>query len=332
MDLPDAAEIDALSDPADWPAWGLDEDMRPALERALARGPAALATIVALAEGGPRPVGTQMVFGAGVRAGFLSGGCIEADVEGHARACLADGESRRLVYGQGSPWPDIRLLCGARIEILVERLAPDDEAARTLLTLGAARIPAAWVSDGRRRLCAPASERPAAWPGAFERRFDPAARLVVFGGDPTALAVATLGAQSEFETTLVRVKGPLTPPPLARVAYRRDAARTALEAIGLDAWTAVAICGHDPEVDHEALLAALPSPAPYVGLLGARRRLGERIERLRAAGIGDADLAKLRAPIGLDLGGKAPFEVAVAVIGEIMAARHGQVALARRGA
>ncbi|MFZ0268214.1 XdhC family protein, partial [Caulobacter sp.] len=67
-----------------------------------------------------------------------------------------------------------------------------------------------------------------------------------------------------------------------------------------------------------------------VGLLGARRRLGERLDRLRAAGVGERDLQKLRAPIGLDLGGKAPFEVAVAVIGEIMATRHGQPALARR--
>ena len=117
---------------------------------------------------------------------------------------------------------------------------------------------------------------------------------------------------------------------MAGVAYRSDEVTSAAAAIGLDAWTAVAICDHDQEVDHRALLAALPSAAPYVGLLGARRRLGERLDRLRMAGVSERDLQKLRAPIGLDLGGKAPFEVAVAVIGEIMAARHGQPALARR--
>ncbi|PTS81885.1 XdhC family protein, partial [Caulobacter sp. HMWF009] len=120
------------------------------------------------------------------------------------------------------------------------------------------------------------------------------------------------------------------PPPLHGVGYSREAVGPALAAIGLDAWTAVAICGHDLELDHAALMAALPSPAPYVGLLGARRRLGERLDRLKAAGLTDAHLARLRAPIGLDLGGKAPFEVAVAVIGEIMATRHGHPALARR--
>jgi xanthine dehydrogenase accessory factor len=68
-------------------------------------------------------------------------------------------------------------------------------------------------------------------------------------------------------------------------------------------------------------MAALPSPAPYVGLLGARRRLVERLDRIKADGLTDRDLARLRSPIGLDLGGKAPWEVAVATIGEIIALR-----------
>ncbi|MFZ0266924.1 XdhC family protein, partial [Caulobacter sp.] len=273
MNPTDHADADATlvpeAEPSDWPLHGLADDMRPALAGALARGPAALATIIFLGDGGPRPVGTQMVFGqdalgGGSRAGFLSGGCIEADVEGHARACMVDGRPRRLVYGEGSPWPDIRLLCGARIEILVERITPDDSAARALLALTAARAPAIWISDGDQRRCAPAAEDIQPWPGAFSRRFDPPPRLVVFGGDPTALAVAGLGAQSGFQTTLVRPKGPTSPPPLPGVAYRRDEVAAAVASIGLDAWTAVAICGHDEAIDHQALLAALPSAAPYV--------------------------------------------------------------------
>lgn len=311
-----------------WPVYGMADDIRPALSAALSKGAAALATIVSLGGGGPRPVGTQMVFGDAIVSGFLSGGCIEADVEGHARACLDDGRPRRLVYGEGSPWPDIRLLCGARIEILVERIQPDDAAARTLLDLTRRRLPAFWISDGARRLCT--EEPQASWSGAFERAYDPQPRLIVVGADPTALAVASLGAQSGFETTLIRPKGPSSPPPLIGVAYRRDSIESALSDIGLDAWTAVAVCGHEPEQDHAALLTALPSDARYVGLLGARRRLPERLARLRSAGLSDRDLAKLRAPIGLDLGGKAPFEVAVAVIGEVIATRHGHPALARR--
>lgn len=300
----------------DWPVYGLADDQRTALRTALATGPAVLATIVDLGSGGPRPVGTQMVFGPGLVSGFLSGGCVEADVAGHARACLEDGEPRRLVYGEGSPWPDIQLLCGARIEILLERLAPDDVAVGELFRRMDARLPAVWLSDGHGRTC---GANPASWDGAVRLTFDPVWRLMVLGGDPTALAIAQLGAQAGLETTLVRPRGPSQPPPLTGVAYSRAEPGQALAA--LDAWTAVAICGHDIELDHAALLAALPSPAPYVGLLGARRRLPERLERLKAAGLTDRDVARLRAPIGLDLGGKAPWEVAVAAIGEIIAVR-----------
>src|SRR5579883_2705157 len=90
-----------MSEPLpDWPMFGLGDDARPALAAARAAGkPCALATITGLDGGGPRPVGAQMVIGEGVLSGFLSGGCLESDVAGHAEACLADGEPRRLVYG-----------------------------------------------------------------------------------------------------------------------------------------------------------------------------------------------------------------------------------------
>lgn len=303
----------------DWPDYGLADDQRPALRAALStERPAVLATIAALGDGGPRPVGTQMVFAEGRVSGFLSGGCVEGDVAGHARACLTDGQPRRLVYGEGSPWPDIRLLCGARIEILLERIAPDDAAAAELFRLMDARRPAVWVSDGERRVC---GDAPAPWPGALVRRHDPVWRLAVIGGDPTALAIAQLGAQSGFDTTLIRPRGPSSAPPLTGVAYRRDDPAAALASIGLDPWSAVAVCSHDLDTDHAALLAALPSPAPYVGLLGARKRLAERLALLRRDGICEADLKKLRAPIGLDLGGKAPWEVAVAAVGEMIGVR-----------
>ena len=186
----------------DWPLFGFDDDARPALAAAAAAGePAALATIVALDGGGPRPAGTQMVIAGDKVSGFLSGGCLEADVVGHARAVLEDGVPQRLIYGQGSPWPDIRLLCGARIEVQLERIAPDDPATRRLLEFRDAREPAVWISDGARRECAPPGHAPAPWQGAFARTYQPVIRLIVLGGDPTARAIATLGAQVGCETT-----------------------------------------------------------------------------------------------------------------------------------
>ncbi|HYD45111.1 MAG TPA: XdhC family protein, partial [Phenylobacterium sp.] len=252
----------------DWPLFGLADDMRPALRAAREAGkPAALVTLVRAEGGSPRPVGTQMVFAEGLVAGHLSGGCVEGDVALHAEACLADGEPRRLVYGEGSPWPDIRLLCGAGIELLVERVAPDDPALGDLLAAFDARRPVAWVTDGARREAQP-TDRQRPWEGAAVRVYEPGYRLIVTGSDPSALAIASLGAQAGFETTLIRPNGPLEPPPLTGVAYRREAADAALGAIGLDRWTAVATATHDMDHDEAALRAALPSAAFYVGLLG----------------------------------------------------------------
>lgn len=309
----------------EWPLFGLADDVRPALSAAIRRGePSALVTLYAVHGGGPRPAGTQMLFAGDQVSGFLSGGCVEGDIAGHAAATLRDGEARHLVYGEGGPWPDIRLLCGARIELLVERITPEDPAAATLIELMEARQPAVWTTDGVHRTCVDGHGpliTVTDTPFSLARRHDPVQRLVVIGGDPTALAIAQLGAQSGMEATLVRPKGPASPPPLIGVAYRREPAAEALADMRLDPWTAVAVATHDLETDQEALTAVLPSSAGYVGLLGARRRLPERLARLRAAGMPEERIEQLHAPIGLPTGGKAPWEVAVAVIGEIMAER-----------
>ena len=155
-------------------------------------------------------------------------------------------------------------------------------------------------------------------------RHAPTARLIVVGGDPIALALCALAVQTGFETLLVRPRGPLTPPPLMGVGYDRRAPAQALAAWGLDRWTAVAACSHDDEIDHETLMASLPSEAGYVGLLGARNRLDGRLKALRDLGLNTAALARLKAPIGIDLGGKAPFEIALSVVAQLVAARFGK--------
>jgi xanthine dehydrogenase accessory factor len=312
----------------EWPMFGLAADIRPALAAAMgAREPSALVTLFSVEGGGPRPPGAQMLFTADEVSGFLSGGCVEGDVAIHAAQTLADGRPRRLVYGEGGPWPDIRLLCGASIEILVERITPDDAAAARLLALTAARRAAVWITDGERRSVQADPEAGAAVcavraaPFQVARLHEPILRLIVVGADPIALSIAGLGVAAGFETHLVRPKGPPAAPPITGVAYSRAEPAQALAAIGLDPWTAVAVATHDWDTDQDALLAALPSQVAYVGVLGARRRLPERLARLRAAGVGEAALGRLKGPIGLDLGGKAPMEVAVAVIGEIIAER-----------
>lgn len=308
----------------DWPTYGLAADARPVLAEAMAAGePVALATLYAAIGGAPRPPGAQMLVGQNRLSGFLSGGCVEGDVAAHGLRVIETGEPIRLVYGEGSPYPDIRLLCGARIEVLVERILPDDAAALRLLELTCQRRPARWVTNGTTRACLTEDQREphdiSGLNDAVTRLYAPVPRLAVVGSDPTALAIAELASRMEFETTLVRPKGPAQPPALPGVGYMRQDADAALAAIGLDRWTYVAVATHDLLTDETALAYALPSEAAYVGVLGARRRIPERLARLGAMGVPRAALDRMKAPIGLDLGGKAPFEIAVAVMAEIVA-------------
>lgn len=320
-----------------WPQFGLTADVRPALARAVAAGRSSvLASLYAVEGAAPLGEGAQMLFDQGAAAGFLSGGCVEGDVALHARAALSDGAPRRLIYGRGGP-PDIQLLCGSRIELMLEVIAPDDPAAARLLALSRARKMALWLSDGVRRVCLAQGEgetqvppvlRPAlarardstatagdAGEGVY-RRFVPAHRLAVVGGDPITLAIARLASDAGFETALIRPKGPAEPPPLPGVRYFRGEAADAFAELGLDPWTAVAVATHDIEIDHDALVQALPSPAGYVGALGSRRRLPERLARLEAEGLSPQSIARLKAPIGLNIGARAPWHIAVSVVAE----------------
>ncbi|QTC93263.1 XdhC family protein [Brevundimonas goettingensis] len=279
--------------------------------------PIALVTIVAAEGGGPRGPGAQMVVTADDMGGFLSGGCIEADVAIHAREVLATGEPARLVYGRGSPFVDARLPCGGRLELLVERLAFDDPVIAGLEAAEADRRTVTLVSDGRHRRLA---DGEAAGPGAL-RVYDPPQRLIVIGADPFAMAMAQQGLLQGWQVTLVRPNGPEAAPPLP-LAYQRDAPAAALAALEPDPWTAVAVATHDADLDHDALRAALDSRAGYVGVLGSRRRLPERLSRLDADGVPAEAIERLHAPIGIPIAARSPQEVAVSVVAEIVQARQ----------
>lgn len=278
--------------------------------------PFAMATIVA-ADGGPRPVGAQMVVTPEAHWGFLSGGCIEDDVALHARQVLADGAPRSLVYGRGSPFIDIRLPCGGRLEVMIERIPPRDEAVRVLERLTNDRQPALWQSDGNSRRCQALRQATGDGDYPITRVYQPIQRLIVVGSDPYALAIAQLGDQIDWDTLLLAPHGPRERPPFG-LRYDRRPCHTVLTELALDEWTAVAVATHDLEADEEALVAALASPAGYVGVLGSRRKLDEREARLRKAGVPDARIAQLHAPIGKDIGASSPWEVGIATIAQII--------------
>jgi xanthine dehydrogenase accessory factor len=174
------------------------------------------------------------------------------------------------------------------------------------------------MSDGRNRRLA---DGEVVGPGAL-RTYAPVQRLVVIGADPFAMAMAQQGLIQGWDVTLIRPSGPEAPPPLA-VSYSRLPAAAALKALSPDAWTAVAVATHDADLDHDALIAALDSGAGYIGVLGSRRRLPERLSRLGADGVAPEALDRLHAPIGIPISARSPQEVAVSVVAEIVQARRG---------
>jgi len=305
------------------------DDIRVPL--AEAGGCCAIATLVEIAGSAPRECGAQMLITQGEYWGFLSGGCIEADVARHGREAMAEGAPRLLRYGEGSPWIDIKLACGSGITVLVEPVEADDPALAALLASHAVRRPALWSSDGRARDAALCDNAPAfAWDGArYTKLFEPATRLVLIGEDGAALAAAAIAMQAGMEAALITPGGPDAPPPLPGLAYHRSPPADALAAIGIDPWTAVAVLSHDREDDERGLAAALQSQAIYVGAIGARARLDARLAKLRGHGVSEAQIARLHAPIGLQGFGKAPREIALSLVAEVAQAFHTRSAAAR---
>lgn len=313
--------------------WQFDaqtDDIRPLMMAAQASAtPFAIATLVETSGPAPRELGAQMLITADHYWGYLSGGCIEADVARHAREAMATGKPRLLRYGEGSPWIDIRLACGTGISVLVEPLNGDDPAVSALVDGFQSRFPVAWTSDGAVRTAQACNDVPVfAWDATrYTKRLDPLLRLVLIGEDATVLACATLGQAMGMEVALVTPNGPEAAP-LPGITYHRTPAPAALEAIGLDRWTAVAVLSHDREDDEAGLAAALASPAFYVGAIGARVRLDGRVALLRGHGVSEADIARLYAPIGLQGFGKAPRDIALSVVADVARAFHARSASA----
>ncbi|WP_379921882.1 XdhC family protein [Erythrobacter sp. R86502] len=289
-----------------------------------------MATLIEVDGSAPRDPGAQMIVTDDAWWGFLSGGCIEADVARHARAAMADGTPRLLRYGQGSPWIDIKLACGSGISVLVEPVQADDPAISAALDGWRQRHCVLWASDGSTRTAmACDGTSPHGWDGLrYVRVYTPPLRLVLMGDDGAAMAAAALAQDMGWDVVLIAPGGP-TSPPFPVNAYHASDPVNALAAIAPDRWTAIAVLSHDREDDEIGLGAALQSDAFYIGAIGARTRLAARIDLLRQQGVSAANIARLHAPIGLPGFGKAPQDVALSLVAEIARSFHSRTAVSR---
>jgi len=311
----------------------------------------------------PRPEGaTLLATPDGRMAGSISGGCVENAVVEEIVAAMARGTPKLLSYGVSDQraW-ELGLACGGTIGVFIEpSVRPEVVAAArrregsvvatviggadalgtslVLLEDGATEVHGlpeslqAEVRDRARAALQTLGSRSEAVERAGRRVellyevFLRQATLLVFGGVHVAMALVPMAKALGYRTVVADGREPF----LTRERFP-DAdelvlawPEEAFARVGIDGATCVCVLTHDPKFDEPALDIALRSPACYVGAIGSRKTQASRRERLRRAGFTDQEIARLHGPIGLDLGGRQPAEIALAVLAEITMVRFGK--------
>lgn len=305
----------------------------------------AIATVVQTWGSAPRPVGSQLaISGEAQMAGSVSGGCVEGAVVAEALEALEDGKPRLLEFGvtneeafavglacggtirvlvepvgvgQGMPRPMLEALVGARgaREPVVYAVEPGGWA-RHLLTLdtgGILREPVRLALAADRSGFVEADGH--AW---FLGVHNPPLKMAIVGAVHIAQALAPMARLAGYDVTVIDPREAFASPerfPDTRLLH--DWPDAALAALHVDTRTAVVTLTHDPKLDDPAIRAALASPAFYLGCLGSTRTHAKRMERLHEAGFDGAAIARIHAPVGLDIGAKSPAEIAVSVIAQV---------------
>jgi xanthine dehydrogenase accessory factor len=148
----------------------------------------------------------------------------------------------------------------------------------------------------------------------------PPARLLITGAVHISQALAPIAGLLGYDVTIVDPRTAFaTPERFPDVTLIAEWPDTALPPLNIDKYTAFVALTHDPKIDDPALLHALARDCFYIGALGSKKTHARRVERLKEQGLSDADLARIHAPVGLDIGAVSPMEIAVAIMGQITA-------------
>ena len=298
----------------------------------------AIATVVETWGSAPRPTGSQLAIrGDGHMEGSVSGGCVEGVVIVEALDAIEDGAARLLEFGVSDDEAfAVGLACGGRIRVLVEPLSGAGRGAmpidmlRDLVAKMQARQPVAYVAQ------LSSGDRHVAGADAYPDRFrldrsgveedgetfvtlhNPPLRMIVVGGVHIAQHLIPMAKACGFEPLLVDPRPAFGSPDRFPDTAISDAwPDEALQAAQPDTRTAVVTLTHDAKLDDPAIKAALRTSVFYLGCLGSKRTHAKRVERLKADGFTDTDIARIHAPVGLDIGGGSPGEIAVSVMAQI---------------
>lgn len=300
---------------------------------------AALATVVETWGSAPRQAGSQLaISGAGEILGSVSGGCVEGAVVTEALEALQDGTPRLLTFGVSDETAfAVGLACGGTIRVLVEpvddrptALSPgllaDLVAARAARRAVALEVrPGGWS----RRLLSPGMDAAAEArfradrsgmeeDGRFLAIHNPPLRMIVVGAVHIAQPLLSMARLCGYDPVLIDPREAFgSSARFPGETILSDWPDEALASLAPDARTAVVTLTHDPKLDDPAIRAALASPCFYLGCLGSKKTHARRLERLAAAGVPPEAVARIHAPVGLDIGAKSPAEIAVSILAQI---------------
>ena len=312
----------------------------------------ALATVVETWGSAPRSPGSQMVVdAAGAMMGSISGGCVEAAVVAEAMATIADRQPRLQTYGVSDDDAfAVGLACGGTIRVLIEPVGPGALAlpeallaelvasrakpearalitdladfSRHLVSLGIdAQIDARFTAD-RSGPDSGSDSGPDSGPDVdrFIAIHNPPLRLFVVGGVQIAQALLPMARACGHAVTLIDPRSAFgTAARFPGEAIVEDWPDAALRALNPDARSAIVTLTHDAKLDDPAIAFALRSPVYYLGCLGSSRTHAKRLERLRVMGFSEAELTRIHAPAGLNIGAKSPAEIALSILAELTA-------------
>jgi xanthine dehydrogenase accessory factor len=290
----------------------------------------AVATVVATRSSAPRPVGSKLfVRDDGSIEGSVSNGCVENDVILAAQEVLAGGEARLITYGITDEMAfGVGLPCGGEIDVFVQ---PDlGDQADVVLTVVAGEEVGQKLHDPELEQTARRQGRSHVFEHEGRTIFAdvsvPPPRLFVYGAIDTAEALCAAAKLLGWRTIVADAR------PRFATAERIPSADEllvlwpdeALAHVLPDAATAVVVLTHDDKFDLPLVHGALATEAFYLGWLGSRRNQERRRGLLLEEGVTDEDLERVSGPAGLDLGAASPEEMAVSILGEILAVRAGR--------
>lgn len=289
--------------------------------------PMALATVVSTWGSAPRPRGSHMIVHADGRfEGSVSGGCVESDIMAAAADVIAGAPFQLKRYGvaDAAAW-EVGLPCGGEIEVLVQPVSAEGFDPELFDRIGEARDTGQALSVTTDLSTGQSTLRPLEG-AAFINRYDPPRRLLIIGAVQIAQALAGLARELGIATVVIDPRARfLTAERFPGVTLDDRWPDDAVAAYAPGSSTAVVTLSHDTKIDDPALVAALAAPTGYVGALGSRRSHAARRERLAAAGIAQADLDRIDAPVGLDIGAIGPAEIALSIAAAMVAAFHAKV-------